>query len=196
MGALTPEKGLLCAGCPHRGAYLAAKESVRGVRGAVVCGNVGCVAVGFMYPGAATCLGGMDRLPARCANAYCFDAQRSEYYTNIYSVDAKGTGAGGAFTTVLDVRRFWEGLYGGRILSRETLVEMTSLHAGDGREFYGYGMWLERSPEGLTPYFEGLDPGVSFLSKRYRDGTIVTAVSNLEQNVWQLVREIAPVLKP
>ena len=65
MGALTPEKGLLCAGCPHRGAYLAAKESVRGKRGAVVCGNVGCAAVGFMYPGAATCLGGMDRLPAR-----------------------------------------------------------------------------------------------------------------------------------
>lgn len=137
----------------------------------------------------------LDRLPARCANAYCFDAQRSEYYTNIYSVDAKGTGAGGAFTTVLDVRRFWEGLYGGRILSPETLAEMTSLHAGDGKEFYGYGIWLERSPEGLTPYFEGLDPGVSFLSKRYRDGTIVTAVSNLEQNVWQLSREITPVLK-
>lgn len=137
----------------------------------------------------------LDRLPARCANAYCFDAQRGEYYTNIYSVDAKGTGAGGAFTTVLDVRRFWEGLYGGRLLSPAMLAEMTSLHAGDGKEFYGYGVWLERAPEGFLPYFEGLDPGVSFLSKRYADGTIVTAVSNLEQNVWQLGREIAPVLK-
>jgi len=36
-----------------------------------------------------------DRLPAKCANAYIFDESKSQYYTNIYSVDAKGTGPGG-----------------------------------------------------------------------------------------------------
>ncbi|MCG8501714.1 MAG: beta-lactamase family protein, partial [Firmicutes bacterium] len=33
----------------------------------------------------------LDRLPAKCANAYIFDKKRNEYYTNIYSVDVKGT---------------------------------------------------------------------------------------------------------
>lgn len=42
-----------------------------------------------------------DRLPARCANAYIYDEDRKEYYTNIYSVDAKDTGAGG------DLQRSW-----------------------------------------------------------------------------------------
>ena len=49
----------------------------------------------------------LDRLPAKCANAYIFDTERKEYYTNIYSVDVKGTGAGGAFTTVSDIEKFW-----------------------------------------------------------------------------------------
>jgi hypothetical protein len=45
----------------------------------------------------------LDRLPAKCANAYIYDGNRKEYYTNIYSVDVKGTGAGGGFTTVIDI---------------------------------------------------------------------------------------------
>ena len=60
-----PKQGVLCAGCPHRGAYLAAKNAVRGTRGAVICGDVGCPAVGYAYPAAATCPGGMERLLPR-----------------------------------------------------------------------------------------------------------------------------------
>lgn len=36
----------------------------------------------------------LDRLPTKCANAYIYDEERGDYYTNIYSVDVKGTGAG------------------------------------------------------------------------------------------------------
>lgn len=60
-----PQKGVLCAGCPHRGAYLAAKNATRGMRGRVICGDVGCPAVGYLYPAAATCPGGMERLLPR-----------------------------------------------------------------------------------------------------------------------------------
>lgn len=45
----------------------------------------------------------MDRLPAGCVNNYIWDEKKQQYYTNIYSVDAKGTGAGGTFTTVDDI---------------------------------------------------------------------------------------------
>ena len=54
----------------------------------------------------------LDRLPARCASAYIFDEERKEYRTNIYSIDAKGTGAGGAFTTAPDVEEMHERIQG------------------------------------------------------------------------------------
>lgn len=54
----------------------------------------------------------LDRLPARRASAYIFDEERKEYRTNIYSIDAKGTGAGGAFTTAPDVEEMHERIQG------------------------------------------------------------------------------------
>ncbi len=59
----------------------------------------------------------LDRLPAQCANAYVYDHSRQEFYSNIYSVDVKGTGAGGAFTTVMDIEKFWAGLLAGQLIS-------------------------------------------------------------------------------
>lgn len=104
----------------------------------------------------------LDRLPAKCANAYIFDEQRGEYYTNIYSVDVKGTGAGGAFTTVLDVEKFWLNLLEGKLLSKEMIKAMLSPQS---EASYGYGMWLKRDTNNRDmPYFQGCDPGVSFIS--------------------------------
>ena len=60
-----PQRGILCAGCPHRAAYLALKEATRRKRGRVICGNAGCTAVGEAHPAAATCPGGMDALLPR-----------------------------------------------------------------------------------------------------------------------------------
>lgn len=39
-----------------------------------------------------------------------FDLKQIDYKTNIYSVDVKGSGAGGAFITVNDIERFWVSL--------------------------------------------------------------------------------------
>lgn len=47
----------------------------------------------------------LDCLPAKCAGNYIFDKEKNRYRTNIYSVDVKGTGAGGAFTTVGDIEK-------------------------------------------------------------------------------------------
>ena len=98
----------------------------------------------------------MDRLPEGCANSYIWDAARGEYYANIFSVDSKGTGAGGAFTTAGDVRRFWEGLFGGKIVRMETLNEMLAPRADAGKANYGCGIWLKKDG---TPFFQGSDPG-------------------------------------
>lgn len=137
----------------------------------------------------------LDRLPERCANAYIFDDVKGEYYTNIYSVDVKGTGAGGAFTTVLDVEIFWENLLSGALISRNMLKDMFTMQAGNGNKHYGYGVWLKKTATGqLNPYFQGCDPGVSFISNYdVEKDLIITAVSNFKCDVWQLSSALASI---
>ena len=134
----------------------------------------------------------LDRLPANCANAYIFDRERKEYYTNIYSVDVKGTGAGGAFTAVTDVNKFWSNLLGGKLISAEMLERMLCLQSSDESDYYGYGVWLDKTKENtFSPYFQGCDPGVAFISSYDMEAKInITIVSNFGCDVWKLRKAI------
>jgi CubicO group peptidase (beta-lactamase class C family) len=134
----------------------------------------------------------LDSLPARCASSY-IDEGRNGFRTNIYSVDAKGTGAGGAFTTVGDIQKFWDALLSYKLLSPETTSNMLRRHSGDEKEgYYGYGVWLKLNGNGTyCPYFQGCDPGVSFISSYDPDADVlITLVSNYGDNVWKLLRSI------
>lgn len=125
----------------------------------------------------------LDRLPAKCANSYIWDAARKEYYINIFSIDAKGTGAGGAFTTAADVERFWDGMANGKVVSRTAFSQMVLPHAQGGE--YGYGFWVREDDQ--TPYFQGCDPGVSFISScDVKSGVTVTLLSNFGCDVWKI----------
>ena len=134
----------------------------------------------------------LDRLPKNCANSYIYDEKREEYYTNIYSVDVKGTGAGGAFTTVLDVDKFWTNLLDAKLISNKMLEKMLGVQSGSDSEHYGYGIWLGKEKDNTyTPYFQGSDPGVSFISSYDRINNLsITVVSNFGCNVWKLRRNI------
>lgn len=138
----------------------------------------------------------LDRLPARCALNYIYCEKTEDYRTNIFSVDAKGTGAGGAFITVGDIVNFWKGLTEYRLLSKELTEEMLRRQSGDGSDaeegYYGYGVWIiDNEPGRDIPYFQGCDPGVSFISEYDPEsGTISVLVSNYGDNVWRRMREI------
>lgn len=134
----------------------------------------------------------LDRLPAKCANAYIFDESKQQYFTNIYSVDAKGTGAGGAFTTVVDVEKFWKKLLNKKLVSMATLTEMFSVQSYDEKNYYGYGIWLKKIDESIFhPFFQGSDPGVSFISRYNPESRLrVHIVSNKGENVWGLASKI------
>ncbi len=140
----------------------------------------------------------LDRLPAHCANNYIFD-QDGRWRTNIFSVDAKGTGAGGAFTTVEDILNFWDSLKNYRLLSKAMTENMLRIHSGDDENEdgkYGYGVWMfPRTDGSYFPYFQGCDPGVSFVSllDRKTDTTAVL-VSNYGDNVWKIMRNIVQQL--
>jgi CubicO group peptidase (beta-lactamase class C family) len=111
-------------------------------------------------------------------------------------VDVKGTGAGGAFTTIIDVEKFWDNLLDGKILSKKLLKEMLSLQSNSDDGYYGYGIWLEKTKEGtLEPWFQGCDPGVSFLSSYDRNQKInITIISNTGNNVWEIKEKITEIM--
>ena len=130
-----------------------------------------------------------DRLPGNCANVYIYDNDRDEYYTNIYSSGAKGTGDGGAYTTIADVERFWRKLFGGSIVSREMLRQMTVPQVPVN--CFGYGLWLEKISGRYFPHFEGCEDGISFMSTYDETNDIlITLISNKGDNVWALDRSI------
>lgn len=135
----------------------------------------------------------LDKLPAKCANSYILEEQTGTFRTNIYSVDAKGTGAGGAFTTVGDIARFWANLLSHKLLSGEMTHKMLSCKSGNERDgYYGYGIWLKKTSDGsLSPYFQGSDPGVSCISAHdLKKNITVTLVSNYGDNVWKIMKNI------
>ena len=142
----------------------------------------------------------LDRLPARCANNYIYCPETGDYRTNIFSVDAKGTGAGGAFVTVPDTLKFWDALVRGKLISKELVSQMFRKQSGDGSDpeegWYGFGLWIINNPNGVDiPYFQGCDPGVSFISEyNPNTNTVAVLVSNYGDNVWQEMRKIREVL--
>lgn len=138
----------------------------------------------------------LDKLPAKCAHNYIYCAETKDFRTNIFSVDAKGTGAGGAFISVKDIVNFWKGLTEGRLISRDLVAKMLSKQSGDGIDgeegYYGYGVWVIDCPQGMDwAYFQGCDPGVSFISEyNPNNGIISVIVSNYGDNVWKEMRKI------
>jgi CubicO group peptidase (beta-lactamase class C family) len=135
----------------------------------------------------------LDRLPKNCASAYLYDEDKKTYYTNIYSVDVKGTGAGGAFTNPIDIHRFWKGLYTYKILNKETINLMMYPHVKEKDFGYGLGIWLDNEN---NPYFVGFDPGVRFHSTLLLElNTEITLISNYGDNIWEVLEDIKEELK-
>lgn len=138
----------------------------------------------------------LDKLPANCAENYIYCPDTRDYRTNIYSVDAKGTGAGGAFITVKDIIRFWSNLINGKLICKELFAEMCHKQSGNGADpeegYYGFGVWIIDNPDGNDfAYFQGLDPGVSFISEYNPNNNMISVlVSNHGDNVWKEMRKI------
>lgn len=138
----------------------------------------------------------LDKLPAKCANSYIYCEETNDFRTNIFSVDAKGTGAGGAFISVKDIADFWKGLLGGKLISKELAAKMLIKQSGDGIDaeegYYGYGVWIIDNPDGKDyVYFQGCDPGATFISEyNPNNGIISVLVSNYGDNVWKEMRKI------
>lgn len=127
-----------------------------------------------------------DALPGDAAIGYLDDGR-----SNLFAVPVLGSGDGGAYTTVADVRAFWTALLSGAILPPDWVGRMTTVSStATGLSLdYGLGLWLGGG--GATLVLEGADLGVSFRSVHtVATGRTATVVSNTTSGAWPIARAL------
>lgn len=126
-----------------------------------------------------------DELPGTAALGYLdIDGLR----TNVLHLPVRGTGDGGAYTTVADIAAFWDAVFAGRIVPRAIVDEMVRPRSDVPREEkrYGLGFWVRRDRE--TPMLEGYDAGVSFRTAYDPPSRVsYTLISNTSEGAWDFV---------
>jgi len=121
-----------------------------------------------------------DSLPGRAALGYLDDHGLT---TNIFHLPVCGSGDGGIYTTAADIHAFWTALMEGRIVSPETVTDMTHARS-DARDglHYGLGFWL--GPDDAVS-IHGFDTGVGFVSVHDPSRHLTLSVlSNKTRGAW------------
>jgi len=134
-----------------------------------------------------------DELPRRTAVGYL---ATEGLRTNVLHLPVRGSGDGGIYSTVSDIRALWTALFSGRIVSQEWVERMLRprSHAVTESMRYGLGFWLHESRDDVV-MLEGYDAGVSFrtVHDRARDLTH-TVVSNTSSGAWPITRALDQLL--
>ncbi|EIT84010.1 beta-lactamase [Fictibacillus macauensis ZFHKF-1] len=131
----------------------------------------------------------MDQLPEHTALGYIDNVEMDTWKTNIYSVPIIGGSDGGAFTSVIDLVKFWDGLMNGKLLNKTFLDQILCPHVESGEEMaYGYGIWISKEKGEISKYLLfGYDPGVRMHSSFHVKTKIQTHIlSNIEQSVYPI----------
>ena len=127
-----------------------------------------------------------DELPGDAALGYLGEIGLR---SNVFHLPVLGNGDGGIYTTLDDVDALWSALFGGRIVSAETVADMIRPRSDDdsGTRRYGLGFWLHASND--TVVLEGADAGVSFMAAhRPSTGAAFTVLSNWSDGAWPMAR--------
>jgi CubicO group peptidase (beta-lactamase class C family) len=136
-----------------------------------------------------------DELPGRTALGYL--EVDGTWRSNVLHLPVRGTGDGGIYTTVADVRSLWAALYEGRVVSLEWVAEMVRPRSEvpEQGERYGLGFWLGGADH--TVSLEGMDAGVSFKSIHDPGADVThTVISNTTDGAWPLARLLRERLAP
>ena len=143
-----------------------------------VIGPAGMTATGFPRT---------DELPGSAAFGYV--PSEDGWRTNQLHLPVRGSGDGGAYSTVGDFAAFWPALFAGRIVPMPIVEQM--VHPQDGVSFestrYGLGFWIRA--DRATPMLEGYDAGASFRSVYDPASEVLyTVISNTSEGAWPLVK--------
>lgn len=134
-----------------------------------------------------------DELPGSAAIGYL--PTEAGWRTNHFHLPIRGSGDGGAYSTVGDIAAFWRALFAGAIVPASLVDDMVRPHNDAPSESlrYGLGFWLHRHR--ATVQLEGYDAGVSFRSAYDpASASLYTVLSNTSAGAWPLVRELDDLL--
>ena len=129
-----------------------------------------------------------DAVPERTAVGY-LHAQGHD--SNVLHLPVRGSGDGGAYTTVADVHRLWTALREGVVLDRATLAAAWQPRSDVPTEGlrYGLGFWLHSNGPGVM--LEGYDAGVSFRTVHDpASDTTHTVIANWTNGAWPVTRAL------
>lgn len=150
----------------------------------IVCRPAGMTSTGFPRS---------DALPGDAALGYV--EVDGEWRTNVFHLPVVATGDGGAYTTTADMSRFWQALTAGRIVTSESLADMTRARSEPdpgGSDCYGLGFWVRSDSPEVT--MSGGDAGVSFWSAHHpARGTTATVIGNTMGGAWPVAEVIDSV---
>jgi CubicO group peptidase (beta-lactamase class C family) len=128
--------------------------------------------------------------PARLATGYVTDDGPFEgWRSNMLTIPSVPMPDGGMITTTTDLARLFDALLGGRLVSAETLAEMTRPQGppnGDDPERFGLCLQTVMvDGEVRIIGHGGGDPGVSaILAHHLREGITVVALCNQDRGAW------------
>jgi CubicO group peptidase (beta-lactamase class C family) len=131
-----------------------------------------------------------DELPGRAALGYL--AIDGVSRTNVFHLPVCGSGDGGIYSTVADIRSFWSAFFAGRIVPTDWVAELVQARSDVPRQSmrYGLGFWLAQS--GSAVLMEGSDAGVSFRSGHDPLRNLThTVISNRSDGAWPIARLLA-----
>jgi CubicO group peptidase (beta-lactamase class C family) len=130
-----------------------------------------------------------DELPGR--TAYGYVAVDGGWRSNVFHLPVRGSGDGGAYTTVADVHAFWRALFAGEIVPPHWVDEMVRPRSDvpSNSMRFGLAFWLHATEPIVV--IDGADTGVSFRSEHDpRDGRTRTVISNTTDGAWPLARRV------
>ena len=150
-----------------------------------VCGPAGMSDTAFLRS---------DEIPGGTALGY-LSAEGPR--TNVFHLPVRGSGDGGAYSTVADVHALWESAFHGfAVVPRHQVDEMVRSRSDlpPGSPQYGLGLWLDA--DGDAVILTGSDAGVSFRSTHHRaSGLTHTVISNTSDGAWPVAHELAQLLQ-
>jgi len=123
-----------------------------------------------------------NNLPGNTAIGYTWDKQLKEFVGNYFRLPIVGAADGGIYTTVADMRLFWNGLFQGKLFSKNMLDQFlaprTRYDDIDGH--IGLGVFVNEK-DGETIYWhDGADCGVNFRTAYFPStGNIMTIFTNV-----------------
>ena len=130
------------------------------------------------------------------------DGGTVEWRKNIYSYPPIGSPDGGATVTALDLDRFIRAIRGNALLGEAASRDLLTPHVkakdiDGGSHWNGFAFEFRRDADGEVVKIskDGINAGVASMMAYYPGiDTTCVILSNQENNVWKMLREIEPVL--